>query len=247
MSNIKTRFTTLFDMEIELINKDEIPNFVKNHGEFACICYNTPVKHAEHVGKKVLASGHLSGSRADYFKFRIKFVPRSCADQTFRSDVGVAKNMQSLRYVDKGNFTMMFPEEVIDTPELFELWLDYLEETTRVYNRTVEILEAKYKYKGEKAQEIARGILPMDINTEFNIAFSLEAMINFFNKRLCSCAQKPIRYMARQMRHTILEVAPIYEPYFTPICKKLLYCPEDSDRNCGLTPTKKEVLAKINK
>lgn len=247
MTNSIKRYTSLYDIEIELINREEISTFVKNHGEFACICYDTPVRYADRVGKKVLASGHLSGSRADYFKFRVRLVPRSCADQTFRSDVGVAKNMQSLRYVDKSNFTMMFPEEVIDTPELLELWLDHLEEITRVYTKTVEILGTKYKLNGEKAQEIARGILPMDINTEFNIAFTLEALINFFNKRLCSCAQKPIRFMARHMRKQVLEVAPIYEPYFVPICKKLLYCPEDSERNCGLTPTKDVVLAKINK
>lgn len=247
MSNINRRITSLYDIEVELINKEEVAKFVKNHGEFTCICYNTPVKYAENVGKKVLASGHLSGSRADYFKFRMRLVPRSCADQTFRSDVGVAKNMQSLRYVSKGDFTMMFPDEVRDEPELFELWLDLLDETTKVYNRTIDILSSKYNLKGEKAQEIARGILPMDINTEFNIAFTLEALINFFNKRLCMCAQKPIRYMARLMRQEVLAVAPIYEPYFVPVCKRLLYCPEDSKRNCGLTPTKDVVLAKINK
>ena len=28
-------------MRVEIINKEELLNMVKNHGEFACVCYGT--------------------------------------------------------------------------------------------------------------------------------------------------------------------------------------------------------------
>lgn len=243
----KNRLNSIYDIKVSLLNPEDIKGFIKNHGEFACTCYNTPVSCAKGVGKKVLESGHLSGSRADYFKFKVELVSRSCADQVFRSDIGVAKNMQSLRYVDKSNFGMTLPDEILNTPEILDAWCDAIEHITDVYNFTVDKLQEKYSYTGEKAQEIARGILPMDISTEFTIAFDLEALINFFNKRLCTCAQKPIRFLAKCMKELVLEVAPIYKPYFVPMCQKLLYCPESEERCCGLSLTKDKVISKINK
>ena len=50
-------------MKIEIINKEEIKNLFKNHGDFACVCYNTPNKFSKKVGKmgkKGLQSGQIS-------------------------------------------------------------------------------------------------------------------------------------------------------------------------------------------
>ena len=78
---------TINDIKVELLNKEEVKNFIKNHGIFACQCYMTPEKYAERVGLSCLKEGHTSGSRADMFKFRIH-CPRFCADQIMRHSVG---------------------------------------------------------------------------------------------------------------------------------------------------------------
>ena len=67
--------------KVELINKEEVKDFVKKHGEFAAICYSSDTKYAEQIGRSCLHSGHLSGSRGDYFKFKITNVPRDCYDE----------------------------------------------------------------------------------------------------------------------------------------------------------------------
>ena len=87
--------------KVELINKEEVKDFVKKHGEFAAICYSSDTKYAEQIGRSCLHSGHLSGSRGDYFKFKITNVPRDMIDQLVRSEEGCYKNVQSFRYVNK--------------------------------------------------------------------------------------------------------------------------------------------------
>ena len=51
------------DFQVTLMNKNEVKEFIRKHGEFACVCYNTPIVQAEQVGLHCLKSGHLSGSR----------------------------------------------------------------------------------------------------------------------------------------------------------------------------------------
>ena len=57
-------------MKVELINPEVVANLYKNHGVFACTCYDTPEQYAEKVGKSCVADGHMSGSRCEYIKFR---------------------------------------------------------------------------------------------------------------------------------------------------------------------------------
>ena len=44
-------------MKVTLLNPTVLEDLYKNHGEFACECYNTDKKYAERVGKKCEDSG----------------------------------------------------------------------------------------------------------------------------------------------------------------------------------------------
>lgn len=35
------------NFQVTLVNKDEAAQFIKKHGEFACVCYDTPKEQAE--------------------------------------------------------------------------------------------------------------------------------------------------------------------------------------------------------
>ena len=229
------------DFKVELINPEEVKDFVRRHGETAAICYNTNPKYANAVGKSVLETSHFSGSRGDYFKFKFTNVPRALVDQSVRHDVGTFKNVQSQRYVNQTDFNMYFPKEILNDDELLDLWNNYELYTRAVYNRTIDRLGEKYNYTGEKASEIARGVLPMNVESSFVQGFTLEALMNYMNKRLCTCAQEHIRYVADLMREEVLKVAPIYEPYLVPICERQLWCPETKKRSCGRKPVKEEL------
>lgn len=68
-------------MQVEILNPDVVRDLYKNHGVFACVCYNTPEKYAERVGQSCQDNGHFSGSRCEYIKFRIKDIDRGTAEQ----------------------------------------------------------------------------------------------------------------------------------------------------------------------
>ena len=219
------------DFKVTLMNKEEVSGFIKKHGEFACICYNTPIERAEKVGEHCMASGHLSGSRHLYFVFHISNVPRFTVDQLVRHEVGVVKNVQSLRYVTKDEFSVYAPPEVLADPERkweFERAEDYLKYT---YSLNVK----RFQEKGhERANEIARSLLPIGISTECSFACNLEGLINLAHKRLCTRAELPIRALAKLMVKEVIEAEPRYAPYLVSQCDHLGYCPEG--HSCGKYP-----------
>lgn len=231
------------DFKVTLINKEEIKNFVKNHGLAACVCYNTDEKYAEKVGLSVLKTGHFSGSRGDYFKFKFENVPRSLIDQSVRHEIGSFKNVQSQRYVNQENFDMYYPDIVANDDVLKGLYDEHKKETQDRYKQIINRLN-ELGYKGEKASEVARGISPMNIEGSFVQGFTLEAIMNYMNKRLCSCSQEHIRYVARLMKEEIQSVTNVYDEFLVPICERNLWCPESKDRCCGRNLTRDELIKK---
>ena len=231
------------DFEVTLLNPEEVKQFIKKHGEFACVCYNTPIERAEGTGLHCLKSGHLSGSRHLYFVFRLKNIPRFTVDQLVRHEVGVVKNVQSLRYVTKGNldkidegFNIYIPPELRDNIEdrwEFERTEDYL---NIVYRRLVKA--QRYMTNKERANEIARTLIPIGVATECSFACNLEGLINLANKRLCNRAEQPIHILVKMMVNEVIAVEPRYKEFLVPQCKKLGYCPEM--KGCGMYEPKKK-------
>ena len=231
------------DFEVTLMNKSDVEHFIRRHGEFACVCYDTPIGQADKVGEHCLKSGHLSGSRHLYFVFRLKNIPRFTVDQLVRHEVGVVKNVQSLRYVTKGNldkiderFNIYIPPELRDNIEdrwEFERTEDYL---NIVYRRLVKA--QRYMTNKERANEIARTLIPIGVATECSFACNLEGLINLANKRLCNRAEQPIHILVKMMVNEVIAVEPRYKEFLVPQCKKLGYCPEK--KGCGMYEPKKK-------
>ena len=220
---------TVNDFKVRLVNGEEAKNFVKRHGEFSKVCYDTPKEKAEKVGEHCLASGHLSGSRHLYMVFEIKNVPRSLIDQLVRHEQGVVKNVQSLRYCNKDGKVSLYaaPEILNDAYLVHEL--DLFE--SGVQNR-YDLIQATLKdsgITGERANEIARTVLPIGIATECSFAVNLEGLIHLANVRLCNRAELPIRTIVKEMVRQVVAIEPRYKPYLVPNCKKLGYCPEGKD------------------
>lgn len=227
----------LKDIKVTLLNPDEVKNFIRNHGYIACICYDTDERYAEKVGLNCLKSGHMSGSRGDYFKFEIE-CPRFTADQIMRHEQGVFKNCQSQRYVDMDNFNCYIPPKVSRDPELKKLYEELENATKDFYGRIRNEMEAR-GIEGEKANDLMRSLLPIGVPTKLRIGFDIEALIHFMNKRLCVRADEPIRQVAKLMKKEILEVEPRYADLLVPQCKAMLYCPEH--KSCGAYPSKDEL------
>ena len=230
-------------IKVEIINKEEIKNIYKNWGEFACECYNTPIKYAEKVGKSCFNSGHYSGSRTEYIKFKITGISRSCSLQLNRHKIGVVLNQQSQRYVDMNNVDFVIPPQVEKIPEAKELYLELVKNSKETYEEIQKLLRDNGRTK-EQSNEDARFCLLESCETSGTWGFTLEALEHFMNMRLCTRSQWEIRQLANEMRKAILEVLPELKDKLVPMCEKMLYCTED--KCCGRKPKKEDLLELIN-
>ena len=217
---------TLNDFKVRLVNREEVKSFIKRHGEFAAVCYNTPKEKAEKVGEHCLESGHLSGSRHLYMVFEIKNVPRSAVDQLVRHTQGFVTNVQSLRYCNKdGKISLYAAPEIERDIYLTQSLLNYEAQVQANYNY-FQINMKNEGYTNEQANEIARTVIPIGVATECNVAVNLECLIHLANVRLCTRAELPIRTIVKEMVRQVVEVEPRYKPFLVPNCEKLGYCPE---------------------
>ena len=172
---------TINDIKVELMNPDAVKDFIRQHGLAACVCYNTPEKYAEKVGLSCLKEGHTSGSRADMFKFRIK-CPRYCADQVMRHSVGTAINCQSQRYVDMdNNFSIYVPPQVMEDENLKQMYQMYEDTCREQYQQLRKEMNEK-GITGEQANDLMRTMLPIGVECNLTMGFTVEALIHFMHK-----------------------------------------------------------------
>lgn len=253
-------------MKVELLNPELLDNLYKNHGEFACTCYDTPKKFAKKVGESCNKSGHMSGSRCEYIKFEIEG-DRGTLEQMMRHEIGVrydeidkysysdrieliidtnptniTKNMQSFRYVDKNEFTYVIPKNIEKFKDIKELYEDTMSFLDRRRKQIRDML-AGYEIEYKKAVEDANFILPRATNLTLTIGFTPEALIQFMFKRLCTRAQDEIRDIAIQMKKKVAEINPTFAKELVPHCQYLLWCPEK--KGCGAYPSKEELKEKL--
>lgn len=231
-------------MKVELLNKEEVKNLFYDWGMVASVCYDTKTNKPENIGKHCMNSGHTSGSRGTYFKFKISDVGRNCIDQIIRHEIGTFKNVQSFRYVNKDNFTYEIPREIKDNEKLLEKYISHMNNAMKLYSDIQEYVEEKTNNK-ERANEQARYLLPMSTHSSFVIGFDIEALIHFMHKRLCTRAEDITRQVAIEMKKEVLKVLPELEDKLVPHCQYLLWCPED--KCCGVYLGKNELKKKLNK
>lgn len=228
-------------MKVEILNKNEAIKLFEDWGIAACMCYDTPDKYAERVGKSCLSTKHFSGSRGNYIKFKITGVPRALVDQLVRHEQGVFKNVESGRYVNFSDFSYYTPNIVNQDAVLSKLYHEHMANTKTTYGAMVVRLE-ELGYKGEKAFEVARGVAPMNYNTGLVIGFTVEALINLMHKRLCVCSQDHIRKLAIEIKKQVNELIPELKPHLVPACEAFGWCPESQKRTCGRYPQKDVVM-----
>jgi thymidylate synthase ThyX len=96
---------------------------------------------------------------------------------------------------------------------------------------------------GEQANDLMRTLLPIGVECNLTMGFTIEALIHFMHKRLCKRADAPIRKVAQLMKEEVLKVEPRYKDLFVPQCVDLLYCPEK--HSCGMVGPKEDLLKAI--
>ena len=254
-------------MKVEIINPDVLKNLYRNHGVFACTCYDTPEKYADKVGRACEKDGHMSGSRCEYIKFRITDVDRGTAEQCMRHEIGVSfpfedmdnysfdeysekvidvspdqivKNMGSFRYIDKSGFTYTTPSEIEKVEGIKAIYDGYMKMANNV-RTTLKDMLIRVGVNEKRANECANFVLPRATESTLTIGFTPEALLQFMHKRLCNRAQPEIQKLAIMMKQTVKEINPEFAEELVPHCVHLMWCPEGKKMTCGAYPTKDQV------
>jgi thymidylate synthase (FAD) len=175
---------------------------------------------------------HWSPFRHVQLQFHCK-VPEFVARQWYKHVVGIAYteghgaytvdhawNEISLRYVDAGDFDFYTPQggfrtqsesnkqastdELIRNEALMQQYAQHAQETFSLYKQLVEAGVAK---------EQARGVLPLNIYTEFYWTVSLQALTNFIRLRTHAGAQYEIREYANALETLTQQIVPVSYKY----------------------------------
>lgn len=257
-------------MEVTILNPEVVRDLYKNHGRFACVCYATNEKYAPRVGKDCTHSGHMSGSRCEYIKFKISEIDRGTAEQFLRHEIGVSvpyayqnnyafteiadmiadispdqvvKNMASFRYIDKDGFAWETPAGIRKNPAALIKYNALMQHINRE-RRSIKALLEEGGESPSKATEDVNMVLPRATKSDFVIGFTPEAFIRLCHKRLCVRAQEFIGKCTRLMVEKVREINPDFASECVPQCEHMLWCPERG-RSCGRYPTRDELQAHI--
>ena len=258
-------------MKVEIINPEVLKGLYRNHGVFACTCYDTPEKYAERVGKSCEKNGHMSGSRCEYIKFRISDVDRGTAEQCMRHEIGVSfpfedmdnytfdeysekvidvspdqivKNMGSFRYIDKDGFTYTTPKE-IENNQKAKLVYDALMRSINTARSELKDILDNSNIDSKRVNECINFVLPRATNSTLTIGFTPEALIQFMHKRLCNRAQPEIQKLAIMMKKAVAQINEEFSKELIPHCAHLMWCPEGK-MSCGAYPTRDDVKAYLD-
>ena len=226
-------------MNVKILNPDAVSKLFTTWGQTSAICYNTHTDDPTPIGKGCMANGHFSGSRGDFIKFLVTDIPRFTVDQAVRHEVGVFKNVQSFRYVNENCFTYEIPVEITNNQELVDKYEKHMQDTMGLYKDIQSYVLSNGKTQ-ERANEQARYVLPISTHTAFVIGFTVEGIVHFMHKRLCSRAEDIIRKLAVEMKKEVIKILPNLESRLVPECQYLLWCPEGK-KSCGAYPTKKQL------
>ncbi len=172
------------------------------------------------------AHQHWSPFRHVQLQFHCK-VPEFVARQWYKHVVGIAYsegqavdhawNEISLRYVDASDFEFYTPDgfrkqsdnnKQASTDELVDDPGDTLITRYRNHSKAAFELYEDLVLAGV-AKEQARGVLPLNIYTEFYWTASLQAVVNFIKLRKHAGAQYEIREYANAIERLIQQVVPI--------------------------------------
>lgn len=231
-------------MKVTLLNPNQANELFYWWGMMSKVCYDTKTNTPEKIGKACYHSNHNSGSRTQYIVFQIDDCPRFVIDQAVRHESGVAKNVQSFRYVNKDSFAYEVPIEILDNPILVSQYHNHMFDAINLYEHIQSHVLEKGKPQ-ERANEQARYVLPMSTHGSFTIGFTVEALIHYCQMRLCVRTEDKHRELAQKIRDAVLEELPELKDRLVPKCQWNLYC--DEHISCGAYPSRKELKELIKK
>lgn len=231
-------------MKVELISwtKDPLMTCTKA----ASVCYDS--KPDLKIIKGCIKSGHHSVLEHASFTFKISGISRSCSHQLVRHRIA-SYSQQSQRYVKLDNPAWVLPTNYMpydeEVEQLEKVMTASCEKSIEAYRELVDSYDC--------TNEEGRCVLPNATPTIIVITMNIRTLMNFFNERLCSRAEREIRQVAYAIKKAIYtcpdiskEEIDILDGVFVPKCLKfeVAFCPEHN--GCGRYKTLKELVKGAN-
>lgn len=230
-------------MNVELISWTKDP--LMTCAIAASVCYDS--KPSLQVIKGCIKSGHHSVLEHASFTFKISGISRSCSHQLVRHRIA-SYSQQSQRYVTLNNPTWVLPTNYMpyddETERLERIMLASCEKSLEAYEEIAEL-------DSEENNDTARCVLPNATPTTIVVTMNIRTLMNFFNERLCSRAEREIRQVALKMKKLVLncpdttaDESEIFYNIFVPKCERydVPFCPESAKNCCGRHKRLEEIV-----
>lgn len=168
----------------------------------------------ERLIRMLIEHGHMTPFEQTYLQFRVK-APIFVVRQWMRHRIGVSYNEASGRYTEfSGEYYMPKTWRVPDPQNRHAVTVDMVlpdaEDLQTTYKKTVDYCLQTYKrlIDAGVVKELARGLLPLCMYTEFMFSCNMRSLLHFVALRDDIHAQWEIRQYARGM----LDLAQQYFP-----------------------------------
>lgn len=138
--------------------------------------------------------------------FEVTGVSRACTDQILRTRHG-SYAVQAMRVADMSDFAMVTPKTIRENPEAARLWRLGRGQINYIYTSLLRL--------GIPNQD-ARGILPMNIENNFNAEWKLNTMAEICGKRDNLRAQGEYTEFVIALREEIYKVMPWTRMFLEP-------------------------------
>lgn len=199
--------------------------------------------------ERILQNDHLAATELDYFVFGVEGFSRVCETQLVRKRHGsyLIKSGRAEKH-GKRSFDVVLPASIAGVKTEMTVNLSNGDSVCVPVGveEILKILNAWYEQgvKDGVPEEDLRYLKPQATEFKAIIGMNAHALMDFFYRRCCNCAQSEIRDLANKMLRLCKEAAPDLFAHAGAPCKRLGYCPEN-DFQCtqfkGKVPTHRDL------
>ena len=221
-----------------LVQSYTTKNPISMIGEEAGICWGADTSDVNKNYKRgldCLRSGHMRTAEYPQVYIVLDGYSARVIRELYTHIAGGPTRLQaSTRYIEYGKFDYIIPNSI-----------EKEKEAKRIYNNTMEVTSAGYKYLeelGDPKEDIAN-ILPLGMETKIVLRTNLRHLIDMSHQRLCSRAYWEFRQLMidlmKALREYSEEWAAIVDEFFKPKCEVCGFCEEKN--TCHRKPTKERI------
>ena len=221
-----------------LVQNYTIKNPISMIGEEAGICWGADTSDVNKNYKRgldCLRSGHMRTAEYPQVYIVLDGYSARVIRELYTHIAGGPTRLQaSTRYIEYGKFDYIIPNSI-----------EKEKEAKRIYNNTMEVTSAGYKYLEELgvSKEDIANLLPLGMETKIVLRTNLRHLIDMSHQRLCSRAYWEFRQLMidlmKALREYSEEWAAIVDEFFKPKCEVCGFCEERN--TCGRKPTKERI------